>query len=439
MKIALFHNLGGGGGKRYVHEHARLLRRRGHNLDLFIPATASEEYLPLAPFCDNVSVYGEKEAASPVSTEGRGARRLVKRFLGETTHDLIRDRVWVGRREQEAARLSALYARMARDIDRGGYDALYVHQCDVMLAPDLLRQMTRTPTLFCCHDSLRRAYEWALDGPPAYDTLPETGARRKRLGRFLSPILLAHRDREERRYVENTRAAGGVIVNSWYSREAILRSTGVSGRVCYAGVDSAFFCPDETVAKEPVVLSVGALVPHKRHEFVLEAVAALPAESRPRLEIIGYETRFGSRPGLGPFALSLQERAGRLRVDLRIEKDITDESLRDAYRRARVFAFAPYLEPFGLVPLEAAACATPTVGVSEAGIRETVRDEETGLLTDLDTEAFAHALDRVLHDALLARTLGQEGRRRAVEEWTWERSGDVLESALRRVAERQAS
>jgi glycosyltransferase involved in cell wall biosynthesis len=237
-------------------------------------------------------------------------------------------------------------------------------------------------------------------------------------------------DRLDRGFVRNTRFATRVLANSWYSREAIVRTTGVNARVCYLGVDADFFRPDPLSAScEREVLSVGAFWPTKRHDFVVRAVATIPKQRRPPLRIIGYQARFGEREW-GPVAQELRDLACALDVDLRLEKEVSDDALRAAYQRAGVVAFAPYLEPFGFVPLEAMACGAPVVGVSEGGVRETVRDGETGLLTDRDEGEFGQALDRVLGDERLATRLGARGRAVAEHCWSWEGSTNRLEAHL---------
>jgi glycosyltransferase involved in cell wall biosynthesis len=233
----------------------------------------------------------------------------------------------------------------------------------------------------------------------------------------------------EQQYVAATRAATRVLCNSWFSREAILRTTGANPRVCYPGVDPDYFCPDPAVAREPVVLSVGTLAPNKRHDFILEAIATIPAERRPAMEIVGYEMAYGELE-LGPYATTLLSLAKDRGVDLRLNKEVSDEVLRDRYRRAAVFAFAPSLEPFGIVPLEAMACGTPVVGVAEGGLRETIRNGENGLLTERDPQEFGAALDRVLCDRGLVARLGTHGREDARSTWTWKRSVDQLETHL---------
>ena len=49
MRIAVWHNLPSGGGKRALYEHVRGLIQRGHYVEAWCPPTASQTYLPLSP------------------------------------------------------------------------------------------------------------------------------------------------------------------------------------------------------------------------------------------------------------------------------------------------------------------------------------------------------------------------------------------------------
>ena len=101
---------------------------------------------------------------------------------------------------------------------------------------------------------------------------------------------------------------------------------------------------------------------------------------------------------------------------------------------ATVFACPSVYEPMGIVNLEAMACETPVVATATGGIPEVVLDGETGVLvpieqasdgtgTPLDPARFeadlAAALTRVLADPDRAAAMGQAGRRRAVEAFSW--------------------
>src|ERR1035438_9748548 len=47
MRIAVWHNLPSGGGKRALYDHVRGLVARGHTVEAWCPPTADSEYLPL--------------------------------------------------------------------------------------------------------------------------------------------------------------------------------------------------------------------------------------------------------------------------------------------------------------------------------------------------------------------------------------------------------
>ena len=96
------------------------------------------------------------------------------------------------------------------------------------------------------------------------------------------------------------------------------------------------------------------------------------------------------------------------------------------------------------------ACGTAVVASAVGGIPEVVQDGETGLLVPfeqvadgtgapVDGEGFAAdlaaALTRVLEDPERARRMGEAGRERAVEHFSWEaiadRTLEVYRSVLR--------
>ncbi len=80
-------------------------------------------------------------------------------------------------------------------------------------------------------------------------------------------------------------------------------------------------------------------------------------------------------------------------------------------RRAWALVFASPKEGWGITNLEAAACATPVVASNSPGIRESVRDGETGFLVPHgDIAAMAAAMRRVAGSRDLVERLGAEAR-----------------------------
>jgi glycosyltransferase involved in cell wall biosynthesis len=215
------------------------------------------------------------------------------------------------------------------------------------------------------------------------------------------------------------------VTHSQFTRQTLKEVYGVEAEVVLLGVDASAFTPGEQ-PHEGYVLSVGALHPLKGHDQVIEALATLP-QPRPRLVVVGDR---------GELSVSLLELAQASGVELELRSKLGLGEVVETYRRAGVVACAQIREPFGLVPLEAMACATPVVAVAEGGFRETVGDGETGLLSERDPHALGAALERVLGDDELARRLGMKGRETVLRNWTWERTSAAFDSILERCAAR---
>jgi len=185
--------------------------------------------------------------------------------------------------------------------------------------------------------------------------------------------------------------------------------------------------------KDKVVLSVGNLVARKGHDMVLRALPRL-RETVPDVTylIIGEGSY---RPQLENLAIALGVRnhvvfAGRLA-----------KGLPDIYALADVFVMPSReqlqecdIEGFGLVFLEASACAKPVVGGRSGGIPDAVADGLTGMLVDPhDSEEIANALVRLLTDEEFATRLGQQGRSWVLERFTWDGVGDKVQGILESV------
>ncbi len=134
------------------------------------------------------------------------------------------------------------------------------------------------------------------------------------------------------------------------------------------------------------------------------------------------------------YLAQLQALAGEFAVDFRPLVRVSDAELRALLQGAVCFAYAPRLEPFGLAPLEASALGVPIVAVAEAGVRETVVDEDTGLLVAHDPVQMGAAIGRLLADPALARRLGAGGVRWVEDRWSMAAGTDRIEAALRDVA-----
>ncbi len=85
--------------------------------------------------------------------------------------------------------------------------------------------------------------------------------------------------------------------------------------------------------------------------------------------------------------------------------------------------------------MEAAACGTPVVASNSPGIRESVRDGQTGYLVPHgNIDAMTAALERLARDPALVTTMGRAGREFA-ETLTWDHAAAATAAHLARVAE----
>lgn len=100
---------------------------------------------------------------------------------------------------------------------------------------------------------------------------------------------------------------------------------------------------------------------------------------------------------------------------------VSDEELVSLMKTAEMTVAPSVYEPFGIVPLEAAACETPTVGSYVGGMKDTIIHEYTGLHSyPQDPGSIAHQVSRTLNDPSWADWLGDNARDRVEDNFRWE-------------------
>lgn len=190
-----------------------------------------------------------------------------------------------------------------------------------------------------------------------------------------------------------------------------MRDFGVApDTVIEAGVDS------ETIARVAPrsvadVVFVGRLIPSKNLELLLDSLHLLAGMGRAvSLCVVGD----------GPSRGSLEHRAEELGLGGQVSfvGAIPDWlSVVAIVKGARVLASPSLREGFGLVALEAAACAVPVVTVDHPrnAVRELVEHERTGLVVRPTTEGLAQGLWMIVDDERLRVEMGEHARTRAID------------------------
>lgn len=219
-----------------------------------------------------------------------------------------------------------------------------------------------------------------------------------------------------------------VLTPSSSSRDEILSMMGLDASrvsVVPPGVD-ARFVPGGAKSPVPLVLAVGRLVPVKRLELLIDAVARA-RKVVPALRVLvvgeGYE-----RPRL---EAKIKSVGGTSWIDL--VGHVSDDDLADAYRRAWVLASTSLREGWNMTITEAGSCGTPAVVSDIAGHRDALAHGVSGLLVDPGDD-FVDALVRVLTDTALRDGLARGAVARA-RSLTWDATAATVMGALVEEAE----
>lgn len=160
------------------------------------------------------------------------------------------------------------------------------------------------------------------------------------------------------------------------------------------GIDTGFYSPDPSIAPEPyMMLFVGRLKKYKGVQHLLHAMKLLHARGIPaRLTVIGE----------GDYSRHLKLLVGKLGLQEYVEflGYVTQEEKLHWLRRSWVAVFPSAKEGWGLTVIEANCCGTPVVASDSDGLRDSVRNGVTGILTrHNDEEALADALAGLLTSA----------------------------------------
>jgi glycosyltransferase involved in cell wall biosynthesis len=180
-----------------------------------------------------------------------------------------------------------------------------------------------------------------------------------------------------------------LVANSTYTRDRIRRYYGRDAEVIEPPIDAHRFERADGARAQATAgagdddaapfLVVSALVPYKRVDLAVQALAGRPEP----LVIVGE----------GPERAGLQRLAG---PNVTFRGRVSDEELADLYERCRALLH-PARDDFGMVMVEALAAGKPVITCGEGGAVDIVRSGETGVIVQRPTvEALRAALNRFM-------------------------------------------
>jgi glycosyltransferase involved in cell wall biosynthesis len=163
--------------------------------------------------------------------------------------------------------------------------------------------------------------------------------------------------------------------------------------------------------KEPFLLFVGQILPHKRPDLLVKAMhtASTYLGLQARLLLVG-QNRFA------PYADAITAQVRELNLDqVHIIGAVPDARLVAMFRRATAFVTVSEHEGFCVPLLEALAFDVPVLARACAAIPETLGDGGFLLPERVTAELIAEAIDCIVRDTALRRDLVARGRRRLRE------------------------
>jgi glycosyltransferase involved in cell wall biosynthesis len=169
--------------------------------------------------------------------------------------------------------------------------------------------------------------------------------------------------------------------------------------------------PDARVAREPIILFVGAI---QRRKNVVRLVGAFEQVDPGWKLVLAGSYGYGSLEALARIETSSRK------DDIQMLGYVPDSTLEALYRRASVFAFPSLDEGFGMPLLDAMARRVPILTSNVSAMPEVAGD--AALLVDpVDGAAIAEGLRRLTTDAVLREDLVSKGIQRS-REFTWEKA-----------------
>lgn len=233
-------------------------------------------------------------------------------------------------------------------------------------------------------------------------------------GKYLRPYNPAIADLCDRgrRALSSFRSAPAVLVADSSFNAADLREAGLGeADVIPLLLDVPEPVPQNGRSGDPIVLTVGRVVPNKRIEDVIKAFALYQQHRAPEASLVVV----GSHVGFENYRLALDRLVERLGAERIFFTGPISIAARDAwYRRAHVYLSMSVHEGFCAPLIESLAHGTPVVARSAGAVPETLGGAGVVLDGD-DLPLVAEALNEVVSSASTRRALAEAADQRLTE------------------------
>jgi len=170
------------------------------------------------------------------------------------------------------------------------------------------------------------------------------------------------------------------------------------------------FKPKSEIEKiEGRICFVGRFTSQKNLHLLIEAISGVKNTS---IILIGD----------GPLKSELEEKAINLNVKVDFIGNVPNYKLPEMLNACQLFVLTSVWEGMPKALLEAMACGLPVIGTDAPGIRDVIKNGETGLLCKHDANEISNAIRLILNDKSLAQNLGVNARQYIVENFSLEKA-----------------
>ena len=217
-------------------------------------------------------------------------------------------------------------------------------------------------------------------------------------------------------------AAARIVAISRWSAERVIRSGIAESKlaIVYEGIEIPARPSGEQRAQArarwrvpadaPLLGCVGVLSPDKGQEWLIRALAEL-RKKFPSAKLL--------LAGDGPCRQRLQRLAQEVGIADAVIFAGFISDVENAYAALDVFLLPSFFEALSNALMSAMAYAIPSVAFKVGGPAEIIEDSKSGLLVEPgNVEALRSAISKILDDAALASSVGENGRRRIEQDFT---------------------
>ncbi len=223
-----------------------------------------------------------------------------------------------------------------------------------------------------------------------------------------------------------------IIANSNYTRDLMQASLRINPKkieIIHPGVDvyKDFISEEEKryikeliYKKGPVISTLARVEKRKGHEYVIFAIKELINKFPDIVYLIA---------GKGPYLETIKNLVKKLELENNIIflGWITEPEKSLILKNSDIFIMTPVLigesvEGFGMAFIDAAFHGIATIGSNSGGIGDAIIDGQTGLLCQSgDQASITLNLNKLIEDKPLRYQLGENGKKIAIEKYSWDK------------------